>query len=264
MISLIDSTHQHVLTEATRTLSLSRHTIDKEDDRLWLGKASIPRAEGLCNTIFESTYTATDEDGTSYTSDGFVVCDMSKHPDLCNKPFVVGQPGVRFYAGVPIRTRTGHIIGVYACSHNQPRNKLTISEFKFLEDMAETVMGHLEMIRDREDRNRGERMVRGLAEFIEGSCSLGIDTSEKGPGSSSTTNGTSAAVSSKVLEKQTQNIRSMEDGEDILMALSGPKATKKIKEPDTSDPNCLFFRAANLIRKSTFAGKTILHFFVQY
>jgi GAF domain len=252
IISLIDSANQYILTEATRTLSLSRHTIDKEDDRLWLGKAVLPRGDGLCDNIFGSTYTATDEDGSTYTSDAFVVSDMSKHPVLCTKPFVVGQPGVRFYAGVPMRTRGGHIIGVYACSHNQPRNGLTVAEFKFLEDMAETVMEHLEMVRDREDRSRGERMVRGLAEFIEGSCSLGMDPTEN-----STTPGVNGTPSSKVLETQTQNIRSMEDGEGPPKTISGPKASKRIKEPEPSNPNCIFYRAANLIRKSTFAGKSL-------
>lgn len=239
-----------MLTEATRTLSLSRHTIDKEDDRLWLGKAVLPRGEGLCDNTFGSKYTATDEDGSTYTSDAFVVCDMTKDPVLCAKPFVVGQPYVRFYAGVPMRTRSGHIIGVYACSHNEPRHGLTIAEFKFLEDMAETVMEHLVMIRDREDRSRGERMVRGLAEFIEGSCSLGME-----PAENSTTPAANGMASSKVLEKQTQNIRSMEDGEHPPK-ISGPKASKRIKEPEPSNPNCIFYRAANLIRKSTFAGKS--------
>ena len=216
-----------------------------------------PAGEGLCDNIFGSTYTATDEDGTSYTSDAFVVCDMSKHPVLCSKPFVVGQPGVRFYAGVPIRTRSGYIIGVYACSHNLPRNGLTVAEFKFLEDMAETVMEHLEMIRDREDRSRGERMVRGLAEYIEGSCSLALAPTEKDTTAAPIIIGT---ASSKVIEKQTQNIRSMEDGEHqehAPKAISGPKASKRIKEPEPSNPNCIFYRAANLIRTSTFADGVV-------
>ena len=257
IISLVDSTHQYILTEATRTLSLSRHTVDKEDDRLWLGKEILPRGEGLCDNIFGSTYTATDVDGTSYTSDAFVVCDMTKHPVLCSKPFVVGQPGVRFYAGVPIRTRSGYTIGVYACSHNEPRIGLTVAEFKFLEDMAETVMEHLEMIRDREDRSRGERMVRGLAEFIEGSCSLGMAPTEKGTTATPTIIGT---ASSKVIEKQTQNIRSMEDGEHdehAPTAISGPTASTRIKEPEPSNPNCIFSRAANMIRTSTLADGVV-------
>ena len=112
---------------------------------------------------------------------------------------------------------------------------------------------------DREDRSRGERMVRGLAEFIEGSCSLGMAPTEKDLATTPVVNGT---PSSKVLEKQTQNIRSMDDGEHHDQApnattISGPKASKRIREPEPSNPNCLFYRAANLIRKSTFADGVV-------
>jgi hypothetical protein len=99
-------------------------------------------------------------------------------------------------------------------------------------------------------------MVRGLAEFIEGSCSLGMDPAEN----TSTTPHMNGSASSKVLQKQTQNIRNMEDGEHAPEPIVGPEASKRIKEPDTTNPNCIFYRAANLIRKSTFAGKSAASF----
>lgn len=82
---------------------------------------------------------------------------------------MVSEPGVRFYAGVPIFSRNGHKIGAYAVSDENPREGLTIDELQFMEGVAKAVMDHLEWARDRVDRFKGERIVRGLAAFIEGS-----------------------------------------------------------------------------------------------
>jgi signal transduction histidine kinase/CheY-like chemotaxis protein len=271
MVSLVDSQRQYVLTEATRTLSLTRHTIDRKDDRVWIGSAVLPRKNGLCEIVFGSTYTVVDEDGTEYTGEGCVIEDASLHPTLKDRPYVVQEPHVRFYAGVPIRSRSGHTIGVYACSHNEPRPRLTVTEFKFMQDMAETVMDHLEMVRDREDRSKGERMVRGLAEFIEGSSTLGRQTEKNSSKSTmSIAKGANGEVSitqhtqSSVLERQTMNLQSVEDDQlspavqpEFTSRISGPKATKACQISDMSNPNCIFFRAADLIRKSTFADGAV-------
>jgi signal transduction histidine kinase/CheY-like chemotaxis protein len=271
MISLVDSQRQYILTEATRTLSLTRHTIDRDDDQVWLGNSVIARGEGMSENVIGSTFTATDPDGSTYEGDGLVIEDMTKHPTLKDMPFVSHGPGIRFYAGVPIRTRNGHTIGVYACSHNQVRESLTIAEFKFMQDMAETVMDHLEMVRDREDRTKGERMVRGLAEFIEGSCMLGRQTENPSQPLTITkeANGNvvvGKAAPSKVLDRQTKNLQNMDDDGDeppqLVPAepagrISGPKATKKVPIPENSNPNCIFYRAADLIRKSTFADGAV-------
>jgi GAF domain-containing protein len=146
-VSLIDSRYQYILTEATKTLSLSRHTVDQDDDRVWFGSAHIDRKVGICHNVLESMYTAVDADGSSYTGEGFVVNDASIHPELKSRPYVLGEPHVRFYAGVPIVSRNGHKIGVYAVSDNRVRQGLSVSEFRFMHDVAEAVMDHLEMIR---------------------------------------------------------------------------------------------------------------------
>lgn len=231
----------------------------------------LSRGEGMAENVLGSTFTAVDPDGQTYEGDGLVITDMTQHPKLKDRPFVSHGPGIRFYAGVPIRTRNGHTIGVYACSHNEVREPLTIAEFKFMQDMAETVMDHLEMIRDREDRTKGERMVRGLAEFIEGSCMLGRPT-EKPTQPLVIAKGVNGPVAvgksapSKVLERQTMNLQTMDEDPDEApqlvhndspSRLSGPKATKKVPVPEDSNPNCIFFRAADLIRKSTFADGAV-------
>jgi signal transduction histidine kinase len=93
------------------------------------------------------------------------------------RPYVVADTGaVRFYAGVPIISRNGHFIGVLAVADELPRDGLTVDELQFMQHLAQVVMDHLEWARDRVDRFKGERIVRSLAAFIEGSSTVHDET----------------------------------------------------------------------------------------
>ncbi|KAG9704645.1 hypothetical protein KCU73_g18013, partial [Aureobasidium melanogenum] len=161
MVSLIDSKHQYVLAEATRTLSLVDDTRHAENDALWLGTTSLAREDAICHCSFTRQYTVQDEQGHTITTTAAVMPDCRLDPDYKDKSYVVQEPGVRFYAGVPIKSRSGHNIGVYAVSHDAPRGPLTYDELRFMQDIAVAVMDHLEWARDRVDRYKGERIVRG-------------------------------------------------------------------------------------------------------
>lgn len=115
MVSLIDSSRQYILAEATRTLSLFSHTAD-EGDEMWLGHAIISRADAVCHYTFGSTYSAADKNGESYVSNACIIPDCREDPRVCNRDYVTSEPGVRFYAGVPITTKAGFRIGVFAVS----------------------------------------------------------------------------------------------------------------------------------------------------
>lgn len=148
-----------------------------------VGASIVARRDILCEHSLHRSYTAHDPDGRTYTTSGHVVPDCRLDPRFENRPYVVGDPGLRFYAGVPIISRNGHKIGVYAVSHDQPRAGLSIDELRFMQDTAQVVMEHLEWARDRVDRFKGERIVRGLATFIEGSTSpSNEDTGPPKPG----------------------------------------------------------------------------------
>jgi hypothetical protein len=172
MVSLLDSKHQYVLAEATRTLSLVDDTRHADGDALWLGTTSLAREDAVCQCAFTRQYTVKDENGHAVTSTAAVMPDCRLDDDFKDKPYVLSEPGVRFYAGVPIRSRSGHYIGVYAVSHDEPRDPLTYDELRFMQDIAVAVMNHLEWARDRVDRYKGERIVRGMADFIEGAPSI--------------------------------------------------------------------------------------------
>lgn len=251
----------------------------------------------MCHYVFGKTYTATDPDGSTYTGEGLVVCDTTKVDEYKNKVFVTGEPHVIFFAAVPIRSQSGHVIGTYACSSHVPRPEgLSIAEFRFMQDMSSVVMEHLEMVRDREDRNKGERMVKGLSDFIEGSCALGklsylknmangsnkikaaqCDAPEvivKGPEGTEAkgaANGIKTADISitSVLQRQSENLKKMalEDvdsplGHDVLDLASLERKTsqttgRRIVQPPPTNPTCIFYRAADIIRRSTLADGAV-------
>ncbi len=116
MVSLIDSSRQYILAEATKTLSLYSNTPDRPEDEVWLGNTIIARDDAVCPYTFTSTYTAKEENGEVYTTNCLIISDLRDDPRFADKDYVKGEPGIRFYAGVPIVTKAGYRIGVYAVS----------------------------------------------------------------------------------------------------------------------------------------------------
>ncbi|KAI1008705.1 hypothetical protein LB504_001449 [Fusarium proliferatum] len=185
MVSLIDSSNQYILAEATRNLRLgsleeepgANKTDDKKDSNiteynsdLWLGTSILSRPEAVCEHCLHNTCIGRDPDGKTYTASGLIVPDCRLDDRFKSRVYVQSEPGVRFYAGVPIFSRKGYKVGAYAVSDEQPRDGLSIEDVKFMQSVAQAITEHLEWARDRVDRFKGERIVRGLATFIEG-CS---------------------------------------------------------------------------------------------
>ncbi|KAF4956083.1 hypothetical protein FGADI_4108 [Fusarium gaditjirri] len=186
MVSLIDSSYQYILAEATRNLRLgsledepgAKKTADDNKDpgiaeynsELWLGTSILSRPEAVCEHCLHNTCIGGDPDGKTYSASGLIVPDCRLDDRFKSRVYVQSEPGVRFYAGVPIFSRKGYKIGAYAVSDERPRDGLSIEDVKFMQSVAQAITEHLEWARDRVDRFKGERIVRGLATFIEG-CS---------------------------------------------------------------------------------------------
>ncbi|KAL1652334.1 hypothetical protein SLS58_000461 [Diplodia intermedia] len=277
MVSLIDAQQQYILAEATKTLSLVDDLRHGPGDNIWLGQTVIARHDGVEENLFGARYTATDEDGSTYTGEGLVIPDLRLDDRFKDRDYVKSEPAVRFYAGVPIRTRAGHRIGAYSVSDENPRHGLTVDEFKFMQDVAATVMEHLEMAKDRDDRNKGERMVRGLADFIEGvtiepdgpvpahlSPTIAPNSCEDKFGGSAVMRTPSFRSHSATLKKQTENSR-IQDKE-CPRPTRGPSFSSStlpvsIAKPERTehedDIGHVFHRAANIIRASTGADGVV-------
>ncbi|ROW12165.1 hypothetical protein VMCG_00121 [Cytospora schulzeri] len=270
MVSLIDSHQQFIIAEATKTLSLISDERHQPGDEVWLGNTIVKRDAAVCYHTFKSTYTATDENGQKYTTEALIVPDMRLDDRFKDRTYVRGDPGVLFYAGVPIKTKSGHKIGVYAISDDKPRPGLSVDELIFMEDVAATVMEHLELAKDRDARMNGERMVKGLADFIEGSEGDELVVGA-GPNTAVTTDTLvedhkSSPQMSAVMRQQTENAKKLDDLDDV----AGPPLQEGIKkEPDSSaakpttprssddDSAKILARAAQIIRLSTEADGVV-------
>ncbi|RUO24492.1 hypothetical protein CWE09_11600 [Aliidiomarina minuta] len=67
-----------------------------------------------------------------------IVNNASEHPDFINNPLVTGEPHIRFYAGVPIHSPEGHVLGTLCVIDTKPRD-LDQPQLDFLTDLAHSV-----------------------------------------------------------------------------------------------------------------------------
>jgi len=107
----------------------------------------------------------------------YEVEDLSKSAKFCEYPYVTQSPALRYYCGVPLRTRKGYHIGSLCVVDGNAR-KLGDDEKRMLRWMANTVMQHLEMIADKKVLKRAQEMQTSLSRFALGewSKSTGIET----------------------------------------------------------------------------------------
>ena len=76
-----------------------------------------------------------------------MVPDASIDPRFALNPLVTGGPGIKFYAGAPLRTEQGLPLGTMCVIDRRPRPPLSGREQQMLEDFAGLVMDALELRR---------------------------------------------------------------------------------------------------------------------
>jgi GAF domain-containing protein len=80
--------------------------------------------------------------------DLLIIPDLSIDPRSADNPLVNGPPHIRFYAGAPLRTDDGHVIGSLCAIDGIPRpNGLNSSQASSLRNLAKQVMSQLDLRR---------------------------------------------------------------------------------------------------------------------
>lgn len=77
----------------------------------------------------------------------FEVLDASKDPRFRDNPLVTGEPGIRFYAGVPLITPQGLGLGSLCVIDTKPRGALTHQERSILGHLAAMTMSRILSLR---------------------------------------------------------------------------------------------------------------------
>lgn len=109
-----------------------------DTDRIWFKSGhgidvdQIDREPGLCASAI-------------LHDDVWVVTDASKDVRSLANPLVAGDFGLRFYAGVPLKTREGHSLGTLCVIDREPRKEVPAEQLERLKDLAALVMDEMEL-----------------------------------------------------------------------------------------------------------------------
>ena len=79
--------------------------------------------------------------------DIMVVPDATKDPRFAGNPLVTGEPGIRFYAGVPLITPDGHALGTLCVIDRKPHEGLAARDAEILAELAGIVLDKLALRR---------------------------------------------------------------------------------------------------------------------
>jgi PAS domain S-box-containing protein len=100
-----------------------------------------------------------------------VVRDAVDDPRFASNPLVTGDPGIRFYAGAPLRTSDGHALGTL-CVLDREARTLTEEQTRALEVLSREVVARLDLVRARAElaqavagRREREAALRTSEEF---------------------------------------------------------------------------------------------------
>ena len=126
-----------------------------DEDRIWfkshhgVDAEQIDRAPGLCASAI-------------LAADPHILNDASLDPRSLANPLVAGDFGLRFYAGVPLRTTDGFNLGTL-CIIDKEARPISQTQIDDLKDLASVVMDQLELrLSARQAVARAEIMAREI------------------------------------------------------------------------------------------------------
>jgi PAS domain S-box-containing protein len=94
-----------------------------------------------------------------------VVPDAQEDPRFACNPLVTAEDGIRFYAGAPLITPKGHILGTICVIDTKPRPQgITEDEEKTLEDLAAMTMSELDLHLTARIANEAQAFSRSVLE----------------------------------------------------------------------------------------------------
>lgn len=136
-------------------------------DALWVGAAVLTRQDDFNRETLKAHRTVAEQDCTPRRY--FEVKDLLRDERFATHACVVREPHARAYVGVPLISPTGYPIGTLSLLDDHPREtNVKDAEVVFLQDIAKTIVSHLEMARTSITHARGLTMVKGLSRFVEG------------------------------------------------------------------------------------------------
>ncbi|KAJ5432575.1 uncharacterized protein N7458_011731 [Penicillium daleae] len=170
-VSIIDGGNQHIIAEATASISLRDKDKHLPNDGIYLGARSLDLVWGVCpHTI--SLFTgrdmscAIDTDNITANRTRYIIRDFQKEDNFKDRPYVRAWPYMRFYAEVPLYSPAGFVLGSYCVVDDKPRTIFGEDDVNTLREVADAVARHLEHVRIVHCHRRSERLIKGLTNFV--------------------------------------------------------------------------------------------------
>lgn len=176
-ISLIDNENQHIVAEATQSISLYDQEQRTPGDELALGEMPLDLFAGVCAgtiKVFTSQDGRYNESTPNIFADQtrYVINDFTLEATYRDRPYVKGFPHMRYYAEVPLTTPGGYVIGSFCVVDNKPRRGISDEGFRILQEIASTIMRHLGLVKTDYEHVRAGRLLDGLNNFVQGEANM--------------------------------------------------------------------------------------------
>ncbi|KAJ5563431.1 hypothetical protein N7535_008595 [Penicillium sp. DV-2018c] len=170
-VSIIDGEQQHVIAEATASISLRNKDKHQPNDGIFLGATTLDLEWGVCPHVirlFTGQDTSLVQNTENITADQTrnIIRDFTKEDFYKNRPYVLGWPFFRFYAEVPLYSPSGHVLGSYCVVDDKPRAEFSEEDMAALREIADSITNHLENARIVQFHRRSEKLVKGLTGFV--------------------------------------------------------------------------------------------------
>lgn len=86
-------------------------------------ETTVPTRLAFCRKVVE-------------TGEPFIAKNLSVHPEFSKNPYVMRPPYIRFYAGVPVRSASGFVLGSYSVLSHEPSFRFEAEDLAALQRFA--------------------------------------------------------------------------------------------------------------------------------
>ncbi|KAJ5913800.1 hypothetical protein N7504_002683 [Penicillium tannophilum] len=172
-VSIIDGDQQHLIAEATASISLRNADDHLPDDGIYLGVRTLDLEWGVCPHAIrlftgQDPSRVTDTENITANRTRNIIRNFTIEEFYNTRPYVLEWPYFRFYAEVPLYSPSGYVLGSYCVVDNKTRTHFGDEEVAALQDIADAISQHLENVRVARYHNRAENLVKGLTNFVKG------------------------------------------------------------------------------------------------
>ncbi|KAK4246906.1 hypothetical protein C7999DRAFT_41704 [Corynascus novoguineensis] len=162
--------YQYVICEMTRSHSFVDLKCDP-GDTVAIGVCKLRNCDGVCPATMKAFMDETGEwvkTGPEEIANRtrYIINNFKTHPNYKDRPYVVNYPYFTSYLEVPLVSPLGYLLGSYCVVDSKYNDFDNDHLVEIMNEISASIMSHLENVRVRQNRDRSEKLIRGLSAFI--------------------------------------------------------------------------------------------------